>query len=102
MNIKVTLNPEGLSKLKELEQTLVKNLGESIVNEAKRLAPVKTGKLRDSIEIKENTDMTVSVGSNLDYILFQEFGTRFQSGTPFLRPALDSTINNIKDQEEKL
>lgn len=60
---------------------------------AKRFAPVDTGRLRASITtvMGEDSDGLVAyVGSNVQYAIYQEYGTRFQSGTPFLRPALDA------------
>lgn len=58
---------------------------------AKRLAPVDTGRLRASIthEVGKDAQGPVGiVGSDVSYAPHQEFGTRFQRGTPFLRPAL--------------
>jgi HK97 gp10 family phage protein len=61
--------------------------------EAKRLAPVDTGRLRASVTHQMGVDATGPVGfvgSPVEYAIYQEMGTRFQSGTPFLRPALQS------------
>lgn len=58
---------------------------------AKRLCPVDTGRLRSSISHEMTADgkgLVGFVGTNVEYAIFQELGTRFQRGTPFLRPAL--------------
>lgn len=68
-------------------------------SQAKMLAPVgKTGELKNSITYKTLTsngglDESVSkgeaiVGSNLEYAIYQEYGTRYMAPHPFLRPAM--------------
>lgn len=63
---------------------------------AKRLAPVDTGRLRSSIEhsLSGNGDgMRADIYSTVNYAIYQELGTRYQSGTPFLRPALHQVMS---------
>lgn len=58
---------------------------------AKRLAPVDTGRLRASITNQLGQDaqgLYAVIGTNVEYAIFQEFGTRFMPAHPFLRPAL--------------
>ena len=58
---------------------------------AKRLAPVDTGRLRTSIShdlAHDSQGLYAIVGTNVHYAIHQEFGTRYQHGQPFLRPAL--------------
>jgi HK97 gp10 family phage protein len=58
---------------------------------AKGDAPVDTGHLRRSIthELgKSGFDQFVRIGTNVNYAIFQELGTRFHPAQPFLRPAL--------------
>ena len=60
---------------------------------AKRFAPVDTGRLRASISHTVERDAkgpVAFVGSNVNYAIYQELGTRYQPGTPYLRPALHS------------
>lgn len=75
-----------------------------IVAEARRLAPVLSGQLRDSIDAdlgtREGTSVqltrggvTASIGPRLPegwYGHFPEFGTAEMPATPYLRPALAS------------
>lgn len=65
--------------------------GLKVERAAKRHAPVDTGRLRSSIGTGlgiDNDGLHVRVGTNVEYAIHQEFGTRFQPGKPFLRPAL--------------
>ena len=67
---------------------------------AKGYAPVDTGRLRDSIATTiDDTGKTVvgTVGTDVDYAVYQEFGTIYQRGTPFMRPALDEARPAIKE-----
>lgn len=74
--------------------------------EAKRRVPVKTGNLRDNLEITKVKSRTpdklkktvfVKVGFNKKafYGTFVELGTRFIKAKPFLRPAIDQNRNSI-------
>jgi hypothetical protein len=67
------------------------------------LCPVKSGALRESIEIKEkdygnsiNSDKKVIVGTSVDYGLYVEMGTRKMSPKSFLRASLDSLVNLLR------
>lgn len=85
----------------------LKSGAQIIADEAKRLAPVDTGLLRDSIEVSDKRDhllyarqgdkgslsvLVGPVGSTDDgpvrYARFVEFGTRRHEGQPFMRPAI--------------
>jgi len=79
-----------------------------IVAEAKRLAPVDTGQLRDSIAVTDDLDARVygklngaglsvfvgpvgsTEGGDVYYAKFQEFGWLDNPGSPFMRPAIQS------------
>lgn len=59
---------------------------------AKRHAPVDTGNLRRSIthELgRAGINQYVRIGTNVEYAIFQEVGTRFHPAHPFLRPAVE-------------
>ena len=58
---------------------------------AKRLCAVDTGRLRSSITHDLGVDgrgLYGMVGTNVEYAIFLEFGTRHMRARPFLRPAL--------------
>ncbi len=52
------------------------------------LTPVDTGALRRSINFKVKGNR-ITLGSNLEYAMFVEYGTRFQAPQPFIKPAID-------------
>ena len=64
-------------------------IGEEIVADAKAFAPVKTGRLRDSIG-KRVAGLNLEVYADADYAAYVEYGTGRTSPHPFLRPALEA------------
>lgn len=55
---------------------------------AKAKAPVRTGTLRRSIHtVLSDGGLTARVGPSVAYGFFVEFGTRFMSARPYMRPA---------------
>ena len=78
--------------LVEVDKRLAVNLDEiadDIVTEAKRIVPVRTGALRDSIEA-EVVDNHIIVGSSLDYAPIVE------ANSPYLRPALEAVRDKTR------
>jgi HK97 gp10 family phage protein len=77
----------------------------AIKDEAYRLVPRKTGNLARSLAVRPvstaDKRVAVSVGSNLDYALFVEYGTRRSKAQPYLRPAAETkqpeTSSTIKE-----
>lgn len=73
----------------------VKLSGSEMHKAAQRYAPVDTGYLRRNIKYHaEDNGLTARVKSEAEYAAYQEYGTRYQSGTPHVRPA----YYNQKDQ----
>lgn len=65
-----------------------------IVREAQKNSPVDTGRLRSSITFEEKENgIGVSVGTNVQYAKFQEFGTENMPAQPYLRPAMKKILN---------
>lgn len=55
---------------------------------AKRLCPVDTGRLRNSItHIARYGAKEVYIGTNVEYAAYVEMGTKRQKAQPYLRPA---------------
>lgn len=96
-------------------------IGAAIASQAKLLAPVDYGQLRNSLSAS-NTSKTVLlnnmagekadaldtqglkegevyVGSNSDHAIFQEYGTVKQPAQPYLRPAMEAIVQR-KDPAE--
>lgn len=56
---------------------------------AQDFAPVDTGNLKNSITASELAALQWIVGTVVEYAPHQEWGTVNQSGTPFMRPAVE-------------
>lgn len=68
--------------------------GVLVQNAARRNTPVDTGRLRSSIHLEapifRDSVVGVRVGTDVEYALPIEFGTRYTRARPFLRPALQA------------
>jgi hypothetical protein len=71
-------------------------VGADMEDLVKSLAPVDTGRLRDSIYHRA-AGFDLEFGNDVEYGFYQEFGTRFQTGTPHIRPSLDAFQQRILD-----
>ena len=63
---------------------------------AKQLAPVDTGRLRNSITHQQYNEDTEIIGTNVEYAPYQEFGTSRMAAQPFLRPAAENHSEEYK------
>lgn len=73
---------------------MLERMGSAVAEEARRLAPVRTGQLRDSIGYTiRQSDKTVQIHADVRWAYFVEFGTRSMAARPFLRPALLAARN---------
>lgn len=68
-------------------------------NGAKRRAPVDTGRLRASITSRveqESPEQLVGIlGTNVEYAIFQEFGTEHQEAKAFLRGGMEEALRSL-------
>lgn len=81
----------AVAKIKIDTEADLQRLGLRIQNEARRLCPVDTGRLRASIIAVDGRDAAgifVKVGTNVSYAPFVEYGTSRSPAQPFLRPAV--------------
>ena len=63
--------------------------------EAKRLCPVRTGRLRASITTEKIDTAAYAVGTNVEYAPYVEFGTRKMRAKPYLRPAAERVAKGL-------
>lgn len=82
-------------KIQKAIGTGLDKAGFQIERDAKVFAPVRTGRLRASIN-KLRTKLTLRVQDNVHYGVYQEFGTRRMNAHPFMKPALLKNITKIK------
>lgn len=67
---------------------IVQMNGAEMQGSMSRKAPVDTSNLKRNIKITILDDgFTARVSSEAEYAPYQEYGTRYQSGTPHVRPA---------------
>ena len=96
-------------------------IGAAIASQAKLLAPVDYGQLRNSLSASNTSrtellnnmagekaealdtqglkDDEVYAGSNSDHAIFQEYGTVKQPAQPYLRPAMEAVVQRKEPAE---
>lgn len=82
-------------KIRRLDETAQKCIqdalnqtGQEVMRRARQLAPVRTGRLMQSIYVQMIYKWVVKVGCYVPYAFFQEFGTRYIPPRYFLTRAL--------------
>ena len=96
-HVKEALTAEHAARDKALEI-----IGGKAESYAKKLCPVDTGRLRNSITHQQFDDNTEVIGTNVEYAPFVELGHHttggnFVSGKPFLRPAAEGHSSEYKN-----
>lgn len=88
---------------KEAVKTVIKKNGSRLQQSAQGKAPVDTGTLKRSITL-EITDagMTAESEATIHYAGYVEYGTRFMSAQPYMRPALEEVGKTFKSDMSKL
>lgn len=84
-------NSEELAKVLDLVESFVdESIIPDVVKDMKRMAPVDTGAMRDSIESWPGGRITISAVSpeGHPYPADVEFGTEIMAAQPFVRPAV--------------
>jgi HK97 gp10 family phage protein len=69
-----------------------------VAKTAIRKAPKDTGRLVGAISahvVDGPGGPYAEVRCGVDYAIYQEYGTRYQSGTPFMRPALGQFARRV-------
>lgn len=84
-HVKDALSAEDKAKAMALEI-----IGGKAESYAKKLCPVDTGRLRNSITHQQYDENTEVIGSNVEYAPYVELGTHKQKAQPFLRPAAEN------------
>jgi HK97 gp10 family phage protein len=72
----------------ESVQQALMDTAQEVVLRARQLAPVRTGRLQQSIYAQILSNWVVKIGCYVPYALFQEFGTRYIMPRYFLTRAL--------------
>lgn len=90
MSIDITVTDNSKEFLKELDDRIpiaLEECGLAAEGYAKRLCPVDTGRLRNSITHTADRD-TAYIGTNVEYAAYVELGTKKTKEQPYLMPAV--------------
>ena len=94
---RLTMAIRGASpKAMEQSSQVIRNNTERLKASAKAKAPVDTGFLKNHITSSYPNRLEGRVKSEAAYSGYQEYGTRFQTGTPHIRPALQEIEPQFK------
>lgn len=89
--MKITDNtPALLAAIDAKIEDALTEVGQVVEQEAKRIVPVRTGRLRDNIKALPPAKGVVVIGSDVPYAPFVEVRK------PYLRPALHGSMNRIR------
>lgn len=86
---------KGLASKEQKTKALMQG-GLLVEREAKERCPVDTGVLRASIKAEPVDDGAVIIAPHTDYAAFPEFGTVYQAAQPYMRPAYDENVPQIR------
>lgn len=126
--VKVTFRIEGISELAEaltdelpkatatnVQKRALKEAADPIEADIKRNAPVRTGKLKEKIDVgsklsprqksqnEKESKVEVYIGPpSMERAIVAEFGSVKQSPKPFVRPAWDANKRNAFDKIKEL
>lgn len=89
-----------ISELETKAARALEAIGMQGENYAKRLCPVDTGNLRNSITHTTDED-TAYIGTNVEYAAYVELGTLKTKAQPYLRPAAENHAAEYKEIIEK-
>ena len=98
MNVQITDNSKEI--IEDMQQATVRALekcGLTAEGYAKKLAPVDTGNLRNSITHDvDDGEPAAYIGTNVEYAPYQELGTIHIKAQPFLKPAVADHANEFR------
>lgn len=87
---------EALSAEEAARTRALEIIGGKAESYAKKLCPVDTGRLRNSITHQQYDERTEVVGTNVEYAPYVELGTHRQKAQPYLRPAAENHTAEYK------
>ena len=87
----------------QLKDTL-KKCALGIQGDAKEKCPVKSGTLRNSIstDLSQINSYEATVGTNVEYAVYVEYGTHKRSAKPYLRPAYNKNVNKLTQELKRI
>lgn len=96
MSVKITSYvPQTIKANKAGSVGGMTKIATQIVNQEKALSPVDKGLLRSSIKWEKEGKSEIVGGTNVEYAIYQEYGTRKMSAQPFMRPGFDIVAKGV-------
>lgn len=90
---------DAVDRLVSSSEANMRTLADTLEDEARRRAPVRTGRLRGSFkrrETKTDDGLTIDVINEAPYAAMVEFGTVDTQPQPFMRPAQDQARHSAR------
>ena len=87
---------DALNGMEKAKATALELIGGKAESYAKKLCPVDTGRLRNSITHARFDENTEVIGTNVEYAPYVELGTYKQAPKPYLRPAAENHTGEYK------
>lgn len=87
--------------IEEQSEAILAKTGADITRDAKSLAPVDTGNLKNSISMT-GSGLQREVSPTAEYGIYQELGTSTQPAQPYLAPALERNTDPMVQAFEQL
>ena len=84
-----------LEEFREQIDVALETIGLVAEGYAKRLCPVDTGRLRNSIT-HTTDDEAAYIGTNVEYAVYVEMGTVNTPAQPYLKPAVTDHVNEYQ------
>jgi len=92
---------EGLARapheLRVVANRVVDEKMSKVTGRAREIVPVRTGYLRSTIYSERTGFLGWEVGASAFYAGFVEFGTRYMSARPYLRPAVEEKMPLVRE-----
>lgn len=98
-NLQITIGENNVRVIQEAIRrtvtTALEEIGLVAEGAAKRLCPVDTGRLRNSITHAFVAEDEIAIGTNVEYALYVHEGTSKRGGTPFLTRAVQNNAGRF-------
>ena len=88
--------PKVKDAMQQAKDRALEIIGGKAEGYAKRITPVRTGNLRNSITHAQYDEDTEIIGSNVEYAPYVELGTYRMAARPYLRPAAENHSEEYK------
>jgi len=96
-----TMN-QTIGEIQQEARAILEEGGREIVEDARHLAPVKTGALMQSIYYQVDDVTGLTVGATVPYAVYQEYGTRRMAAHAFLLPSINEHQPMIQEQLDQM